>query len=35
MKFDVSNKAQEELKKIMEKKNATDKKIRIYVSGFG
>lgn len=35
MKIDVTPRAIEELKKLLEKKNANDKCVRVYVAGFG
>lgn len=35
MKLNVTTTAINEIKKIMEKKDALDKKIRVYVAGFG
>ncbi len=35
MKLNVTTTAISEIKKIMEKKDALDKKIRVYIAGFG
>lgn len=35
MKLNVTPKAMEEIKKIINKKDALDKKVRLYLSGFG
>jgi len=35
MKIDITEKAVEELKKIVDKKDTGDKCIRVYVAGFG
>lgn len=35
MKLNVTSKAISELKKVMAKKDALDKKVRVYVAGFG
>ena len=35
MKIDVTQRAQDELKKILEKKNSDGKILRLYIAGFG
>lgn len=35
MNIEISNKAQEELKKVLEQRNSQDKPLRIYIAGIG
>jgi len=35
MNIEISNKAQEELKKVLEQKDSKDKLLRIYIAGIG